>query len=321
MPKPIYDEAQRCQSAAIVGMGGGDFLLGLPIIKLLSSLGVKKFYLGSTCVQWWSKDGYIAIAPDIYSITKLSNAEVVPPAAAILNEKTTLHTDLFSGQPPEPKIARLIDAVPFVLSLEAGVEGLVESLNNLVDRLGADMLIAVDCGGDSILSGHEMLPPLTPLHDWTTIAALTRVNIPCFLALAGYACDGEVSLEELHRTIGEICGKGGLLGSYALSLNDASLLEKALNIHFDPVAAMVLKAARGEFGQYRILGFRIVTVTPLASLILFFDPKIVSERGLSSELHGTRTIADVEKKILSRGILPETKYMHYVKLFRNGVRD
>jgi len=313
----LHEEAQHARSAVVIGMGGGDFILGLPIINYLRSLGVKRFFLGSLCVQWWAKEGHIAIAPDVYPISNLFDAEIIPPTAAILNERTRLRTAIYEGTPPELKIARLVDATPFEVSLEGGVEGLVEGLDNLTSHVGADILVAVDCGGDSLVSGSERLPPLTPLHDWSMLAALEKVKVPSFLGLAGYACDGEVSLEELDGVVGDILKRGGLCGSYAISMQDVELLEEAFKIHFDPVDTLVLKAARGEFGQYRILGFRIVSVTPMAGLILFFDPHVVCERGPVSKLHGTKSIREVEEKIISMGFTPETRFMHYLKLYRD----
>jgi hypothetical protein len=315
---PLHEEALKASAALVIGMGGGDFILGLPIINYLRSLGVKKFYLGSLCVQWWAKEGYIAIGPDVYTINSLHNAEFVQPAAAIINDKTRLKTHIFEGMPVESKIARLVDAIPFEVSLELGVEGLAESLNNLAARFAADIVVAVDCGGDSIVSGSTKLPPLTPLHDWAMLAALEKVKIPSYLALGGYGCDGEVSMDDLNNTLAKIFNKGGLLGSYALSFYDAELLKQAFNIHFDPVDILVLKAAIGEFGQFRILGFRIVEVTPLAALILFLDPHIVCQEGPASKLQGTRTLNEIEEKMEVMGYIPETKFVHYQKLYRDG---
>jgi len=315
---PLHEEAQKASTALVIGGGGGDFILGLPVINYLRSLGVKNFYLGSLCVQWWAKEGYIAIGPDVYSINNLHDAEIVQPAAAILNDKTRLKTHLFEGTPVEPKIASLVNAVPFEVSLELGVEGLAESLNNLADRVAADIAVAVDCGGDSIVSNNARIPPLTPLHDWALLAALEKINVPNYLALTGYGCDGELSIEDLNNMIANVFRKGGLLGSYAITTFDLELLKKAFNIHFDPVDTLVLKAAVGDFGQYRILGFRIVDVTPLAALILFLDPHIVCDDGPASKLKDTRSISEIEKKIKLMGYIPETNFVHYQKLYRNG---
>lgn len=312
----IHEAAQKSHTALIIGMGGGDFILGLPVIRYLKSLGVKKFYLGSLCVQWWSREGYIAIGPDVYSITSLSNVELVPPTAAILNDSSLLRTSLYEGEPPEPRIARLTDATPVEVSLEQGVEGLSEGLNNLVDKLGIDVLIAVDCGGDSLVSGKESIPPLTPLHDWAMAAALTKVRVFSYIGVGGYGCDGEVPIEELDSIMSELMQDEAIVGSYCLTLADSLLLEQAFKLHFDPVDELVMKAAKGKFGYFRILGFRIVKVTPLAAIIFFLDPIKVFKRSPARHLVGTRDVKSMETEIAKLGFTPETFFVHHLKLYK-----
>jgi hypothetical protein len=109
----------------------------------------------------------------------------------------------------------------------------------------------------------------------------------------------------------------GYMGAWGITKEDTEILDKAFQIHPDPIDELVVKAVRGQFGEQRVLDFRIVDVTPMAGLVLFFDPRIVCQSGPANALTNTRSLKEAEEILVGLGLTPETYMPYYMAMSRH----
>lgn len=315
--KPSFEElALKSKVAMVVGAGAMDFINGIPIINYLRLLGVKKIILGNMACQWWRKKGYDTLAPELYPLSCLKRIEKISETVAFISGNTEVETPLYKGKPPEAIICENFGLPTVIISAEKGVTGIIKGLNEALSKLNVDLFVHVDCGSDSLFDGKTGMV-LTPLHDFTLLAATSKLNVNSILALTAYACDGELSSEELDQCIANIMKNGGFLGAHGITQKDVKDLEKAYSLVYDPIDSLVIQAAKGELKTYRVMTSRIVKLSPLAAVILFFDPKVVIEYSPAKHLLNTTSIEEIEKILIKLGITPETIYEHFVKIYKD----
>ncbi len=147
----------------------------------------------------------------------------------------------------------------------------------------------------------------SPLADSTMLCVLKRLteNVPTFMGIIGYGCDGELTLDELNRNVAEIAKQGGLLGARGLTDEDKTILERILPKTHSEASALVLESAKGGYGERTIReGRRHLHLTHFASVTLYFDPKVVYEMSSPAKLiDKTNSLADAD------GILRDAGYM------------
>ncbi|MBJ7330884.1 MAG: DUF1152 domain-containing protein, partial [Solirubrobacteraceae bacterium] len=148
-------------------------------------------------------------------------------------------------------------------------------LADAADRLECDLLVLVDVGGDVIAHGDE--PGLaSPLADAVLLAASAHVGELATLgAIIGAGCDGELEIDEVLSRYAEIAVAGGGRGAVGLEPALLDRVEAAIADVPTEASAMAVRSARGETGPVPIRnGRRTVMLSPVAGLVLGFDPAI-----------------------------------------------
>ncbi len=318
--KSFLDLVLKSKGALVAGGGASDFVNGLPIISYLKKLGVEKVYLGNLACHWWEKKGQITLSPELFSIDCVENAERIADTVALVNKDSKVKTKIYEGRLPEAKVSEIIGEPVVLLSASKGVKGLVDGLNTFFEKYGIDLFINVDCGADSLYDG-ETGEAITPLHDFIMLATSVQVKADSVLALTGYAVDGELALEEVDKLVGRLIAERGFIGAIGITPEDADLLGKVYSKAYDPIDALVLEAAKGNVGIHRALKFRIIKVTPLAAVILFFDPKVVMKHSPAKVLKETTSLKMAEEKLLEAGVYPETRYVTHVPLYKEAEEE
>ena len=161
----------------------------------------------------------------------------------------------------------LVDPNPGPAEVAAGLMGAMEAL-------GADLLVAVDVGGDALAHGSE--PGLaSPLCDAVMLSAADRLaaaGVPVLGGVFGVGCDGELVPEETLERLGEVAAAGGLAGMRGLTEPVAARLEEAMREVPTEASAQAVRAFRGERGRTAIReGRRIVHLSPIAAATFYFD--------------------------------------------------
>lgn len=329
MTRASFTELARgAKRALIIGVGGGgDVIQSIPVGNHLKLLGVEEVIVGGVGSSWWMPEGSpisrdptsMTYGPTVYDVHSLSHAETWVPGIVGVERRSGLGAQ----QPAEAVLADLLPGTPFVASLADGVVGLRDALRALIAARGIDLVVGVDIGSDSFHDGTEVIGAQTSLIDFMVIGALTQLDVPVVYALAGYGADGEMQLEELDERVGRVMKAGGFLGAIGLTHRDVEEMLAACALYPDPIEHYAALAARGEFGYRKVQTNtpwgHAVKITPLAALILFFDPAVMvveACRGVTA-LKETTSIAEAEEIYANVvGELPETRLEPVVRFMK-----
>jgi len=328
-PKPsIIDLALMAKHAMILGIGGGgDIIQGIPVARLLRQLGTPQVTMGGVSCQWWTPDGAplsdtwgtAVMGPTIYDLADLEEAELWAPQVACVTGESHCN----GRKPCESRLAGTLgeDAM-VVVGLRGGVEGLADSLKKVVSEHGVDLFIGVDIGSDSFHDGGEAVPAKTSMVDFMSLGAMLQLPCPTIYGMSGYGCDGEMQLEELDERVGRVMRAGGYIGAHGITQSDVAEMEAASRRYPDPVEPMSFRAARGELGLHNVWTHgpwgTVVKVTPLASVMMFFDPRVLvesSSNGVKALLQ-TKSLQEVETIFKGQlGGFPESRLKPVIRFF------
>lgn len=324
----VIELALKAKHALIIGVGGGgDIIQGIPVANLLRLLGVETIWMAGVSCQWWTPEGKplaeswgeAVMGPTIYDVTELSASEPLARHAV----KVTPESAVGSRRPCEAQLADLLpaDAV-LALGLRGGATGLADSLRTLVRDFGVDLVIGVDVGSDTFHNGAEVVPAKTSLVDFLSLGAMLALDCPIVYGVAGYGGDGEMMLEELDDRVATVMRAGGYLGAHGVTQTDVRMMEAAGERYPDPVEPVTWKAAKGEFGWMNVWTHgpwgTPVKVTPLGSVILFFDPATMAAVNSRGILVLKETSSLEEAEAIFRDQLrqfPETRQKPVIQFF------
>jgi len=174
-------------------------------------------------------------------------------------------------------MAELRGEATVLVDVGRGAPRVAAGLEAAAGKLGADLVVLVDVGGDVLGEGSE--PGLaSPLCDAVMLAAgarLARRGLRTVGAVFGACCDGELTAEELLDRLARLAAAGGLVGAEALSPDVADALDRACETIPTEASAMAVRCARGELGPTTIRGGRRrVVLAPLGATTFYFDAEI-----------------------------------------------
>jgi len=305
----LEDLARDNEAVLFVGVGGGgDVSWSIPLISYLRTLGVKRFAVGEAAIAWWDLEGQISLGGFTFHLKDLDRSQALSDRCALLHKDTRVATGHGKGSKlPQCIIAEMKDVEAFVFELDSGVKGITNSMDALTKHLGAGLVIGVDCGSDSFYSGTET-KVLSPLVDAMVVAALADCKQASVMGLIGYGCDGDLMPDELDASVKQVIRKGGLLGARGLTQSDVREMEEFFKIWPNPVEEWPLKAAKGELGWKNMNTLWSILVTPLTSIMMFFDPKVLVEHNpLAREVRGSTDLKEAEEATIRLGLMPETR--------------
>jgi hypothetical protein len=327
-PPSFTELALKSKRALIIGVGGGgDVIQSIPVGNYLRLLGVQELIVGGVGSSWWMPEGSpisrdpmaMTFGPTIYDVSQITPSEKWN-AGIVGVEGASNHA---GRKPAEAVLAHLLPGTPFVADLTHGVVGLRDSLRELIAARGVDLVVGVDIGSDSFHDGTEVVRAQTSLVDFMVLGALTQLDTPVVYGLAGYGSDGEMQLEELDARVSRVMKAGGFLGALGLTHRDVDEMLAACALYPDPIEHYAALAARGEFGYKHVQTAspwgHAVKITPMAAMVLFFDPKIMVQeccRGVEV-LKNTRSIAEAEDLYASvLGQIPESRLAPVIRFMR-----
>ena len=163
-----------------------------------------------------------------------------------------------------------------LIDVNGGPRRTAAGIEACADRLGCDLVVLLDVGGDVLGTGAE--PGLaSPLCDAVMLAAARW--LPERLRVLGVAfgtgCDGEMTAAEVLGQIARLGRDGAWLGTLSPAPEVArEVIEVAGDV---PTEASLLaaRAALGESGPVPIRqGRRTVELSPVAALGFVFDPLV-----------------------------------------------
>ncbi len=161
-----------------------------------------------------------------------------------------------------------------LIDLSPGPEAIATGLAQATERLGCDLVVFVDVGGDVLAHGDE--PGLrSPLCDAMMLAAAVRLgglgqNV--LGGLFGIGCDAELTPAEVLDRLAAVAAAGGLAGARGLTGPVAERLEGAIQIVTTEASAQAVRSFRGASGCVSIRdGARTVELSSLAAVTFYLD--------------------------------------------------
>lgn len=198
-----------------------------------------------------------------------------PLADCVLAADADTHVRTTGVTFAEAHMARFVGKDSLLLDVLRGPTSLAMGLETAADRLGADLFVFIDVGGDSLAHGDE--PGLaSPLCDAVMLACAAelqrRGRYPVLGGVFGAGCDGELSIAELMSRFAEIAAHGGMAGARGLTGPVVARLEQAVRYVPTEASAQALRCFHGEYGTTTIRGGqRLVPLSPIGAMTLYFD--------------------------------------------------
>jgi hypothetical protein len=212
----------------------------------------------------------------------------------------------------ESRLAGFLGTETVLVDVTGGPVGAAAGIAEAASRLGCDLVLLVDIGGDAIAAGDE--PGLaSPLCDAVMIAAAVEAcgrGLPCVLGVLGAGCDGELHPAEVLARVAALAGSGAWLTTTGVSPAAADEIEAAARVAVTEASLLVARCARGTFGDVEIRGGRrTVEAGPLGALCFLFDLEAaLAELPLARAVAGTDSIAAANDALTAFGVGTELDY-------------
>ena len=210
----------------------------------------------------------------------------------------------------ESRMAEVLGAPVVLVDPNPGPRAVASALDDAAARLGCDLLVVLDVGGDVLAHGDE--PGLaSPLADAIMLAACTHLRTRSVLGVFGAGCDGELTPAEVLERVAEVSRADGLLGAWALTTDAAVRLEAAIAVVPTEASAMALRCARGWYGTSTIRnGRRSVELGPAGGLTFYLEPECTldSAARLAAAVVDATSLEDADAILSARGVRTELAY-------------
>ncbi len=300
--KSLRQIITNSRKAMLIGIGGGGDIVGtVPTADLLGMFGVGCVFGGLS----WERS-VIDPVPGPRKFDEVRNARKLNDVVWFANEDTVTSTGVRFA---ESGMAEVLGAETLLINIHPGPEAVAEGILHAAGELGADLIVGIDVGGDLLAFGNE--PGLmSPLADsvMTASFALIEKRMPAIMGLFGFGSDGELTQAELERSMGILAREGGLLGSWGITKEALSLLERLIAVVPTEASRTPTLYAKGEFSDTSIRsGRRQVSLSMSSTVTYYFYPGVLYEKlsGMSRAVSGAGSLEEANDCLHALGIYTE----------------
>jgi hypothetical protein len=298
----VFAEARR---PLVIGIGGGGDVVGA-----LATAEMLRLYHGASPVvggvSWERRP--IDPEPGPRSVAEIEDGEELSPCVLLAGPRTRVRArDVLFG---ESRMAELLGEKTALVDVTPGTAALADGIAVAAERLGSDLIVFVDVGGDVLAHGHEAGLG-SPLCDSVMLAAAARLQRDgrtVLGAIFGIGCDGELTVDEVNERIADVARAGGLAGVRGITPPVAERLEAAVEVVPTEASAQALRAYRGDIGPTTIRGGRrSLVLTPAAALTFYFDPVVAMEATavLARAVDGADSLEEANDALRALGVRSE----------------
>jgi hypothetical protein len=315
-PRQLEEIVRAARRAIVLGVGGGGDVVGaIPTARFLELFGLSCILGGLS----WERFVYDP-QPGSRSLAEVTNVRPLAPTVWLANAQTATRTGVRFA---ESHIAALYGTETLLVDLSQGAPGVVAGLRAAMHQLGADLLVGIDVGGDSLAAGGE--PGLrSPLADALMLAAFNRLydECACLWGVIGYGSDAELTPAEIDRALSTVAAHGGLLGAWGITPAVAAELERVVAQVPTEASALVLACARGATGTRWIRGgTRRVELSPVGMVTFYLSPRVLFEQVAAP----ARAVQDAPSLAAASDILRAlglpSEYAFEQEMLRRGLRQ
>jgi hypothetical protein len=151
---------------------------------------------------------------------------------------------------------------------------------------------------------------MSPLADsiMTASFAMLEKRMPAIMGLFGFGSDGELTQDELERSMSVLAREGGLLGSWGITTEALSLLEKLIAVVPTEASRTPTLYAKGEFSDTSIRsGKRQVSLSMSSTVTYYFSPGVLYGKlsGMSRAVSGAGSLGEANECLHGLGIYTE----------------
>lgn len=268
-----FEEILRTATKALViGVGGGGDIVGtIPTARFLEQLGIPCVLGGLS----WERFVYDP-QPGTRSLAEVTNVRALAPAVWLANANTATHSGIRFA---ESGIAAFYHTETLLIDLSHGVGGVASGLRTALQILGADLLVGIDVGGDSLAAGHEA-GLRSPLADAMMLAAWHQLaaEVACVWGVFGYGSDAELTIREIDQALSLVARHGGLLGAWGMTPAIAAEMRQVIHEVRTEASAIAVECAEGAWGTRTIRdGTRRVELSPVCTVTFYLSPTVLFE--------------------------------------------
>ena len=303
MRKSLEVLVKESSYALVLGIGGGGDVVGtLPTSRYLRWLGIRTLVGGLTWERYVNDP-----EPGPRKMEEIVEIKRLSMSVGLANARTRTTKGI---RFTESVVAEVLKEETVLVDPNCGVRGIIDGLNEAIEKLGVDLFVGVDVGGDVLAEGsegglHSMLA------DSMLLAAMVNLKVPALLGVLGCCTDGELSFQQFTRQVARIAEYGGFLGARGLTPEDLEALDEVIPKTKTESSALAVKAARGLTGEIEIRGgYRKVKLTPMAAITFYFDPRVIFDRisKVAKDLVQTQSLDEAEEVLKRAGVPSELTF-------------
>jgi hypothetical protein len=305
-PAPAEEVLAGARRVLCVGIGGGGDVVGaLAAAGIAEAAGAPAELGGLT----WERRPVDPL-PGPRRMAEVTGCEAVHPAAALAGPDARGPGGFRFA---EGRMAELLGRPVVLADPNPGPAAVGAGLAAAAGRLGCDVLVLLDVGGDVLAHGHET-GLASPLADAVVLAAAppaAAAGLTVLGAVFGAGCDGELTPAEVLERLAEVDAAGAGLGASTVPRPVLDRLEDAARSIPTEASAMAARCARGETGRAAIRqGRRTVELTGAGGLVHWFDPQgaMASAARLADAVRGARDLEEAHAVLGARGVRTELAY-------------
>lgn len=187
-----------------------------------------------------------------------------------------------------PRLAGDLDDTLVLLDPTDGARGMRAQLAELVDLYRPELVTVLDVGGDALARGNE--PGLrSPLADALSLAAVTGLDLPVSVLVAGPGLDGELTEAQVLAAIASA-------PVARLTARDMNPFRAVLGWHPSEATALLAAAARGIRGtvEVRDAGLSVELSDTSAAIYRLPLPEALRTNYLAARLADTTSLVQAE---------------------------
>lgn len=298
MGKSLEALVKGSSYALVLGIGGGGDVVGtIPISRYLRWLGLRATIGGLTWERYVNDP-----EPGPRKMEEIIEIKPLSSTVGLANARTRTTKGI---RFTESVVAEALGEETMLVDLNQGVQGVINGLNGAIEKLGVDLFVGIDVGGDVLADGSEE-GLKSMLADSMMLASMVNLRVPSALGVLGCCTDGELSFDQFNKQVAKIASYDGFLGARGLAPEDLKVLEEVIPKTKTESSALAAMAARGVRGEVEIRGgYRKVLLTPMSAVTFFFDPWVVFDRisKVAKDLVPTRSL-DEAQAVLERAGVP-----------------
>lgn len=293
---------RKSKRAILIGIGGGGDVVGtIPTARLFGMFNIECILGGLP----WERSVYDPI-PGPRTLDEIRNLSPLNDTVWFANKDTVTTTGVRFA---ETQMAEIYGIETLLVDITKGIEGVVEGLGKAMKAMDADLLVGIDVGGDSLAFGDEK-GLASPLADSIMIASLAELEkeFSTVLGVFGYGSDGELSAQELERSLSVVAKGGGLLGAWGITPKIVRELEMVISKVGTEASRIPVECAKGAIGETTIRGgTRKVILSPMSTLTFYFSPRVVYEEVSKPAriVSGSKSLDEANEALHSIGLFTE----------------